>query len=164
LSEHLATAFAEAADWVGLSRPAGRCLAAIWIAAEPPTAEGLVAGLGLSRSNVSTALKELRGWGLVTVVRRAGERKEYFAAPSDPWDLIRLILAGRQRRALAPLVERVLAAEAETGSARAAALHDALTRLDRAAATIAGMEGRDLKAALAAMGGEREGKRKKGRK
>ena len=65
----LATLFADVAQVFGLSRPAGQCFSAIWRAAAPPCADDLVAGLGLSRSNVSTALKELRGWGMISIVR-----------------------------------------------------------------------------------------------
>ena len=68
----LATLFADAAQVFGLSRPAGQCFSAIWRAAAPPCADDLVAGLGLSRSNVSTALKELRGWGMISIVRTPG--------------------------------------------------------------------------------------------
>ncbi|MCB2110595.1 MAG: MarR family transcriptional regulator [Defluviimonas sp.] len=116
----------------GLSIPAGRCLAGIWRAAEPPCADDLTAALGLSRSNVSTALKELRDWGLVSRVRAPGDRKEYFAAPADPWDLARIVIAARRRRQIAPLLDRLLAYEAETGDARAAALHSMLATVGEA--------------------------------
>lgn len=108
---------ADLAAKFGLSRPAGRCFAAIWRKAAAPSAEGLVAELGLSRSNVSTALKELRSWGLVTVERAPGDRREYFAAPPDPWDVLRILLAERARRDLAPLADRLRALGAEAGAA-----------------------------------------------
>src|SRR5690606_42036728 len=50
---------AELGALCGISRPAGQCFAAIWRAAQPPCADDLTQALGLSRSNVSTALKEL---------------------------------------------------------------------------------------------------------
>lgn len=118
--------FADAGEHFGLSRPAGHCLGMIWRAAQAPCADDLTRTLGLSRSNVSTALKELRGWGLVSVARAPGDRKEYFTAPSDPWELIRAVMAARQRRAIAPILDRLLAAEAESPDARIAALHAAL--------------------------------------
>lgn len=110
----------------GIFRPAGQCFAAIWRAAQPPCADDLSLSLGLSRSNVSTALKELRDWGLIARARAPGDRKDYFTAPPDPWEIARLLLAGRQRRAVAPVLDRLLAAEAATGDIRIAALHAAL--------------------------------------
>ena len=109
--------FADFAGRFGLSRPAGQCFAAIWRAAAAPCADDLVARLGLSRSNVSTALKELRLWGLVTVLRAPGDRKEYFAAPGDPWQILGLLLAERARRDIAPARDRLAALD---GDARAA--------------------------------------------
>jgi DNA-binding transcriptional regulator GbsR (MarR family) len=129
MPDSLTAICADAAADLGMTRPAGQCFAAVWRAAEPPCADDLTAMLGLSRSNVSTALKELRAWGLITVLRRTGDRREFFTAPADPWELLRLILAGRHRRSLAPIIDRLLTAEADAGGARVAALHDAAVRV-----------------------------------
>jgi DNA-binding transcriptional regulator GbsR (MarR family) len=129
LSDSFVSIFSDVAAEVGLSRPAGQCFAAIWRTSPLPCADDLTARLGLSRSNVSTALKDLRSWGLVSVSRVAGDRREYFKAPDDPWDVIRLILAARHRRGLAPVIDRLLTLEATQGDASAAALHDAASRL-----------------------------------
>ncbi|WP_415182227.1 GbsR/MarR family transcriptional regulator [Phaeovulum sp.] len=118
----LSNLFADLAQRMGLSRPAGQCFAAIWRAVSPPCADDLVTGLGLSRSNVSTALKELRQWGLIDLTRTPGDRKEYFQAPSDPWAIARQIMAERQRRELAPVLDRLYAIEAANPDARVAAL------------------------------------------
>ncbi|WP_347311190.1 GbsR/MarR family transcriptional regulator [Defluviimonas sp. SAOS-178_SWC] len=120
---------AEIGSLFGLSRPAGQCFAAIWRAAQPPCADDLTGLLGLSRSNVSTALKELRDWGLITRARAPGDRKDYFTAPPDPWDAVRAVLSARQRRSVAPILDRLIAAEAETGDVRTAALHAVLSTI-----------------------------------
>lgn len=99
--------FAELGTSLGLSRPAALCFAAIWRAAQAPNADDLVVRAGISRSNASTALKELRAWGLVAISRVPGDRREYFVAPDDPWALIRQVLAERQRRVLAPALDRL---------------------------------------------------------
>lgn len=85
--------------------------------------------LGLSRSNVSTALKELKAWGLVTAVRGDGTRRETLTVPSDPWEVLHLVLAGRRRRISAPLLDRLLA-DAGTDP-RIAALAEAAGSADR---------------------------------
>jgi DNA-binding transcriptional regulator GbsR (MarR family) len=136
LSDSFVSIFSDIAAEVGLSRPAGQCFAAIWRAPVLPCADNLTASLGLSRSNVSTALKELRAWGLVSVSRAAGDRREYFSAPDDPWDIIRVIIAARHRRSLAPVIDRLLAIEGAEGDAHAAALHDAASRIGTWLATL----------------------------
>jgi DNA-binding transcriptional regulator GbsR (MarR family) len=153
----------------GLSRPAGQCFAAIWRAAQAPCADDLSATLGLSRSNVSTALKELRDWGLVTRARAPGDRKDYFTAPPDPWEIVRLVLTGRQRRAVAPLLDRLVAAEAETGDLRSAAVHAALSAVSARMEALAAIEAASLAEffltdAASDRAGDRPGGRKKKKK
>lgn len=135
---------AEIAALCGLSRPAGQCFAEIWRAAQPPCADDLTRDLGLSRSNVSTALKELRDWGLVGRARAPGDRKDYFTAPGDPWDIVRLLIQGRRRRAIEPLLDRLLAAEGATGDARIAALHEVLSTIGARLDVLAGLNAADL--------------------
>jgi DNA-binding transcriptional regulator GbsR (MarR family) len=155
--------FADLAQHFGLSRPAGQCFAGIWRAARPPCADDLVAGLGLSRSNVSTALKELRGWGLIGIARSPGDRKEYFTAPADPWELARLILAARQRQLVAPLLDRLLAAEESSGDVRLAVLHEALALVSGVTEALIALAPADLAQRLSGLG-ETAGKGKKKKK
>lgn len=153
-------AFSELGQLVGLSRPAGLCFAAIWRAAQAPCADDLTEALGLSRSNVSTALKELRDWGLVSRVRAPGDRKEYFAADPDPATILTAMMGAFQRRALAPAVDRLLSAE-ESGDARAAALHAALSPLSDRLAALAAAPPRNLVQASEGHGGKKKKKKRK---
>ncbi|WP_176715592.1 GbsR/MarR family transcriptional regulator [Thioclava sp. SK-1] len=93
----------------GISRPAALCFGAIWRAAQSPSAEELVTILGISRSNVSTALKELRHLGLVQSARTPGSRRDYFFADPDPWALLRQLIITRQQRDIAVLSARLTA-------------------------------------------------------
>lgn len=157
-------AFSELAQLLGLTRPAGLCFAAIWRAAQAPCADDLTGMLGLSRSNVSTALKELRDWNLISRVRAPGDRKEYFAAEPDAWAILSTMLAAFQRRSLAPAVERLLAAESDSGGdARAAAFHAAAGAFSDRLASLAALPPADL-AALAAHGAKGESGKKKKKK
>ncbi|MFM2356901.1 MAG: hypothetical protein RLZZ528_2637 [Pseudomonadota bacterium] len=156
--------FADLAGQFGLSRPAGRCLSAIWRAEPRPCADDLVAGLGLSRSNVSTALKELREWGLAAIHRDAGDRKEYYTAPADPWDLVAAMVAARRQRVTAPLLDRLLRIEARGGDVRAAALHETVSALDDWQERLGRLAPADFARALLATAPAAEGKKKKKKK
>ncbi|MBZ4021895.1 hypothetical protein CKO11_05405 [Rhodobacter sp. TJ_12] len=121
--------FADLATRFGMSRAAGACLGTIWRAAQAPSADDLCTALGLSRSNVSVALKELRQAGLVQVARAPGTRRDFYVADPNPWALLRAAIADRHRREIAPLTERLTtlaAAEADRPDAdpRLAALAD----------------------------------------
>lgn len=160
-----AEAFTELAHLLGLSRPAGLCFAGIWRAAQAPCADDLTESLGLSRSNVSTALKELRDWGLISRVRAPGDRKEYFAADPDPWVIVATMLSAFQRRSLSPAADRLFAAEAESGGdARAAALVSALGPLSARLAAIVALPPGELAALAAGSGKSDAGGGKKKRK
>ena len=112
----LVALFTEAAPIMGLSRPAGQCLAAIWRAPSAPDADGLMAATALSRSAVSTALKELREAGYVSAERLPGTRRDGFSAPSEPWALLRQHLSLRLRREILPLLDRLNALPADDGA------------------------------------------------
>lgn len=159
--DRLEDVFADLADQFGLSRPAGRCLSAIWRADPKPCADDLVTALGLSRSNVSTALKELREWGLAAIHREAGDRKEYYAAPADPWDLVAALIAARRQRVTAPLIDRLLRIEARGGDARAAALHETARALDAWQERLGRLPPADFPAALTAAAHPETKKKKK---
>lgn len=113
----LVAIFTDAAPLVGLSRPAGQCLAAIWRAPVPPDADALMAASGLSRSAVSTALKELREAGFVLAERLPGTRRDGFSTPAEPWALLRQHLALRLRREILPLLDRLNALPEDDGAA-----------------------------------------------
>lgn len=159
----VAEVFAGIAAAFGLSRPAGQCFSAIWRAAQAPCADDLVTALGLARSNVSTALKELRGWNLIGIARTPGDRKEYFTAPSDPWEVLRLIALARQRLVVAPLLDRLIAAEAATGDVRLAALHAVLAQVAQTGEAMAGLDGAAFAKRLVALADDAPPKKKKKR-
>jgi len=156
-----AALFGDLADVMGLSRPAGQCFALIWRAARSPCADDLVAGLGLARSNVSTALKELRAWNLISIARAPGDRKEYFTAPTDPWEVLRLMTLARHRLMLTPLLERLVSAEAASGDVRLAALHSVMDEMARAAGVIGGLDGATFAQRIALMSATDQAKKKK---
>lgn len=163
-SQTLAEIFADVATETGMSRPAGQCFSAIWRAAQAPCADDLVAGLGLSRSNVSTALKELRAWGLISIARTPGDRKEYFTAPADPWEVMRLLLAARQRQVIAPLLDRLLMAEARVEDARIAALHAVMSKMAQAVTALTTLDAAAFAKQIAAQAADGETPRKKKKK
>jgi len=49
-------------------------------------------------------LKELLGWNLVQITHSLGDRRDFFLAQHDPWEVIRVIIEGRKRREIDPTV------------------------------------------------------------
>jgi DNA-binding transcriptional regulator GbsR (MarR family) len=60
--------------------------------------------LGVSRSNVSTSLRELITWGVVRRVHIIGDRRDRFEALKDVMETFRVIMAERKRREMDPTI------------------------------------------------------------
>lgn len=86
----------------GMNRSVAQVHALLYLAPEPLNADEIAETLGIARSNVSTALKELTSWELVQVTHRLGDRRDYFQAQQDTWEVIRAIVEGRKRREIDP--------------------------------------------------------------
>jgi DNA-binding transcriptional regulator GbsR (MarR family) len=88
----------------GVNRTVAEIHALFYLSQDPLNAEDLAATLSFSRSNVSASLRELQNWGLISPVHFRGDRKQYFEAIKDPWELFRVILDERKRREIDPAV------------------------------------------------------------
>jgi DNA-binding transcriptional regulator GbsR (MarR family) len=102
------------ARW-GVNRSVAQVHALLFVAGRPLHAEEIAETLEVARSNVSVSLRELLAWGLVRVVHSLGDRRDYFEAEGDVWEMFQSILEGRRRREVDPtlLVLRECVAEAE---------------------------------------------------
>src|SRR5438445_5253484 len=82
----------------GVNRTVAQIHALLYIAPRALTAEEIAATLSVARSNVSTSLRELQGWGIVRVAHVLGDRRDYFESMRDVWEMFRIILEERKRR------------------------------------------------------------------
>ena len=94
--------FGEMGSRWGINRTIGQIYALLFVREEPLNADQITALLGLSRSNVSMGLKELQSWNLVKLQHLPGDRKEYFSAPEDVWEIFRTLATERCRREVDP--------------------------------------------------------------
>jgi DNA-binding transcriptional regulator GbsR (MarR family) len=89
------------ARW-GVNRTVAQIHALLYLAPGPLPADEIAETLNVARSNVSTSLKELQGWGLVSIAHVMSDRRDHFAARSDPWDMLVTIMEQRKRREIEP--------------------------------------------------------------
>ena len=71
-------------------------------APEPLSTDDVMTELQVSRGNAHTNLKELVAWGLVRIVVRKGDRREYFEAEKDVWKIFTTVARERKRREIDP--------------------------------------------------------------
>ena len=97
------------------------------------TTDEVMEELAISRGNAHTNLKELVNWGLIRIVTRKGERKDYFEAELDVWEIFRRIVQERKRREIDPaleLLEDCLDQSKGIKSAGGRAFHDQMKSLE----------------------------------
>jgi DNA-binding transcriptional regulator GbsR (MarR family) len=94
--------FGEMGSRWGINRTVGQIYALIFVAPQPVNADDIAEALEFSRSNVSMGLKELQAWRLVRLRHQSGDRREYFDAPSDAWEIFRTLAEERRRREIEP--------------------------------------------------------------
>jgi DNA-binding transcriptional regulator GbsR (MarR family) len=82
-------------------------------------------------------LKELQSWRLVRLKHLPGDRREYFEAPADVWEIFRVLAEERRRREIEPtlsmlrmaLLERPPAKPSATRQERMRQMHELIDRL-----------------------------------
>lgn len=118
----------------GINRTMAQIHALLLLEPEPLSAEQVMERLNISRGNVNMNLRALMDWGLVVRQLRLGERREYFVADKDIWQVTRKVTRERKKRELAPLID-LLHELGEVGAGsnepRARELHDSVTRIRR---------------------------------
>ncbi|MFZ0819789.1 MAG: MarR family transcriptional regulator [Candidatus Acidiferrales bacterium] len=89
----------------GINRTVAQVHALLYLSPEPLDADDIAKTLGVARSNVSTSLRELQGWGIVRVTHLLGDRRDHFVSLTDVWEMFRIILEERKRREIDPTVK-----------------------------------------------------------
>jgi DNA-binding transcriptional regulator GbsR (MarR family) len=102
----------------GVNRSVAQIHALLYMAVQPLTAEEIADTLGLARSNVSTSLKELQGYGLVSLSHALGDRRDHFEAEKDLWTMLLTIVEERKRREIDPTLAMLRQCVAEAAEDR----------------------------------------------
>ena len=93
---------------MGHHRTVAQVHALLYLAEKALPADEISSTLAVARSNVSTSLRELQGWGIVRVVHVLGDRRDHFETLKDVWELFRIVAEERKKREIDPTL-RVLA-------------------------------------------------------
>jgi DNA-binding transcriptional regulator GbsR (MarR family) len=86
----------------GINRTVAQIHALLFLAPRALNAEEIASTLSVARSNVSTSLKELQGWGIVKRVHVLGDSRDHFESMKDVWELFRVVLDERKKREIDP--------------------------------------------------------------
>ena len=100
----------------GINRTMAQIHALLMTAPQAMTTDEVMEDLEISRGNAHTNLKELVAWGLIKVVVKKGERREFFEAEKDVWQIFTIVARERKRREIEPALA-ILSKCAEESSA-----------------------------------------------
>lgn len=103
----------------GINRTVAQVHALLFISPEPLDAEEIAATLSVARSNVSTSLWELQGWGIIKTVHVLGDRRDHFESVKDVWEMFRTVLDERKKREIDPTLEMLRDCVAEADKDKA---------------------------------------------
>ena len=104
----------------GINRTVAQIHALLYLAPQPLNAEQIAETLSVARSNVSTSLKELQGWGIVRVLHALGDRRDHFESTKDVWEMFRVVLDERKRREIDPTLAVLRSCVADLSKGRKA--------------------------------------------
>lgn len=91
-------------EW-GINRTMAQVHALLLVSPAALTTEEIMEELKISRGNANMTLRDLISWGLVEKQHKAGERKEYFFADKDTWNIARQVAKERRKRELDPIIK-----------------------------------------------------------
>ncbi|HSH01121.1 MAG TPA: hypothetical protein VLL52_01295 [Anaerolineae bacterium] len=108
------------ARFFGFSEVMGRLYGTLLLHPAPLSLDDLSERLEISKGSVSMNMRSLERWGMANEVWVRGERKKYYEAEADLWQVIRNVLGGRERRevqqallVLGESIEKLKEAQAE---------------------------------------------------
>jgi DNA-binding transcriptional regulator GbsR (MarR family) len=99
----------------GINRTVAQIHALLFISEKPLNAEDIVRVLGVARSNVSSSLKELQGWGIVKRVHVLSDSRDHFESMKDVWEMFRVVMDERKKREFDPTERLIRECIAEAG-------------------------------------------------
>jgi DNA-binding transcriptional regulator GbsR (MarR family) len=93
-----------ATSW-GINKTMAQVHALLLVAVEPLSADAIMETLKISRGNVNMNVRALIDWGIVKKEFVPGERKEFFVADKDIWELFKQVTKERKRREIEPVLK-----------------------------------------------------------
>ncbi len=120
----------------GINRSMARIHAYIILSEEPVDLDTVAGELNISRGNASMSLKELRSWGVIERVHLSGDRRDFYVAEPDTWNMLFNIAIERKKRELDPALDALRHLLAEGDVEKSKDVHKRLTELEKTMATL----------------------------
>ncbi len=117
----------------GINRTMAQIHALLMTSPLPMCTDEVMESLAASRGNAHSNLKELVNWGLVRMIVVKGDRRDFYEAEKDVWQIFTIIARERKKREIDPALALLNKCAAETKDlkgAEAKAFHDQMKQLE----------------------------------
>ena len=130
-------------EW-GINRTMAQVHALLLVTDKALTTEDVMSELSISRGNANINLRELANWNLVYKELVPGDRKEYFRAEKDIWEVAKRIARERKKREIEPVLRELSqlekidekGSEAESFVKTVGDIHELASKIDRSVETM----------------------------
>jgi DNA-binding transcriptional regulator GbsR (MarR family) len=105
--EQFVLLWGEMASAWGINKTMAQIHALLYAESEPLDTDAIMEHLSISRGNANMNLRNLLQWQLIHKVHFRGQRKDYFTAEKDVWNIVSMIVRERQVREIEPIRENL---------------------------------------------------------
>ncbi|MCJ8288736.1 MAG: transcriptional regulator [Crocinitomicaceae bacterium] len=91
----------------GINKTMAQVHALLLTSDEALSTDDIMENLSISRGGANVNLRELMVWNLVYKSAKPGDRKEFFVAEKDMWEVAKRITRERKRREIEPLMHHL---------------------------------------------------------
>ncbi|MEX0721051.1 MAG: hypothetical protein WD059_10315 [Balneolaceae bacterium] len=96
-----------ASAW-GINKTMSQIHALLYAESHPLDTDSIMKKLRISRGNANMNLHRLLEWDLIHKAHFKGDRKDYYTAETDVWNIVSTIIRERQQREIAPIRENLV--------------------------------------------------------
>lgn len=101
--EQFVLLWGEMASAWGINKTMAQIHALLYAETDPQDTDSIMERLDISRGNANMNLRNLVQWQLVHKVHFKGQRKDFYTAEKDVWNIVSTIVRERQQREVAPI-------------------------------------------------------------
>jgi DNA-binding transcriptional regulator GbsR (MarR family) len=96
-----------ASAW-GINRTMAQIHALLYAENKPLDTDTIMQQLRISRGNANMNLRNLLNWQLIQKVHFKGERKDFYTAEKDVWNIVAILIRERHQREIDPIKENLI--------------------------------------------------------
>lgn len=96
-----------ASAW-GINRTMAQIHALLYAENKPLDTDAIMQQLSISRGNANMNVRNLLNWQLIQKVHFKGERKDFYTAEKDVWNIVAILIRERHQREIDPIKENLV--------------------------------------------------------